>query len=397
MSMKKIIALAFLLSCFGTLTALAANGDIAGHIYSTDIRAYINGVEVPSYNIGGKTAVVIEDITTDSSYYDDLRTLAVGSFNPEYITEGKSEQSDIPGQIIGDIYETDIKTYMYDTELPAYNIGGKTAVAIEDLGCDKNFSELGGRYFWNGDTRTISLEMLYHNVDMEILYHNQADIKLTVNEEETEADAVFYSDKFSVGGNIEYSDSLSEKAENKQPVLIPVMTEINGSKQLLGYCFAHGTKYFSTIGYDTTENGEILDGGKEYHEESSEYISLCYFYDDVLKSGAETVRAPELTAADKVLRDYILNHNCQIQDRLDTNAYTFAYLSQGTPHGTNSCLLLIQNDGTYHNYWEDFESVSIGGTKRFDNVTIDRENEKCRFRYDTDYEIDLKTGEMKAL
>ncbi|HIW48281.1 MAG TPA: hypothetical protein H9687_03235, partial [Firmicutes bacterium] len=35
----------------------------AGQIYATDIRAYINGVEVPSYNIGGKTAVVVEDIT----------------------------------------------------------------------------------------------------------------------------------------------------------------------------------------------------------------------------------------------------------------------------------------------------------------------------------------------
>ena len=30
----------------------------------------------------------------------------------------------------------------------------------------------------------------------------------------------------------------------------------------------------------------------------------------------------------------------------------------------------------------------------FDNVNIDKENETVTFRYDTDYVIDLKTGEM---
>lgn len=67
-----------------SLVCYAANGDIVGHIYSTDIRAFINGVEVPSYNIGGKTAVVLEDILQENScvYNDEERSLEFFSLDP---------------------------------------------------------------------------------------------------------------------------------------------------------------------------------------------------------------------------------------------------------------------------------------------------------------------------
>ena len=66
--MKKVISIILSTVMMLTISAsvFAANGDIVGHIYSTDIRAYINGVEVESYNIGGKTAVVIEDIIAEN-------------------------------------------------------------------------------------------------------------------------------------------------------------------------------------------------------------------------------------------------------------------------------------------------------------------------------------------
>ena len=37
------------------------------------------------------------------------------------------------GNVIGKIYETDIKTSIYDVVIPTYNIGGKTAVVIETI------------------------------------------------------------------------------------------------------------------------------------------------------------------------------------------------------------------------------------------------------------------------
>ena len=54
----------------------------------------------------------------------------------------------------------------------------------------------------------------------------------------------------------------------------------------------------------------------------------------------------------------------------------------------------IDNDGNYVDYANKFESVSLHGQKHFENVTIDKENEKVYFHYDADYVIDLKTGEM---
>ena len=78
--MKKILIFILIFAMITPATVtLAANGDVVGHIYSTDIRAFINGVEVESYNIGGKTAVVIEDIIAENShgyiYDDNSRTL----------------------------------------------------------------------------------------------------------------------------------------------------------------------------------------------------------------------------------------------------------------------------------------------------------------------------------
>ena len=97
--MKKALFVILAASIFLLLsvTAFAANGDVAGHIYSTDICAYINGVEVPSCNIGGKTAVVIEDILDENTQlyiYDDYtRTLKFFSLRPDCIVEknGKRE------------------------------------------------------------------------------------------------------------------------------------------------------------------------------------------------------------------------------------------------------------------------------------------------------------------
>ena len=75
---------------------LAANGDIVGKIYSTDIKACINGVWVESHNIGGKTVVVAEDITTQIKYSDELRTLIIDDFNPDYLIGGENSGSKKP-------------------------------------------------------------------------------------------------------------------------------------------------------------------------------------------------------------------------------------------------------------------------------------------------------------
>ena len=179
-NMKKIIlALAILVMIASGTTVLAANGDISGDIYSTDIKAYINGIEVQSYNIGGKTAVVIEDILKahDSySYNDATRTLRFFGLAPDSLIKFETGQTEEVGKVIGNTYETDIKTEIYGVAINSYNIGGKTAVAIEDLGNDNEFSEIGGKYIWNGENRTINLEFMYDNDCGELRLKNKADV-----------------------------------------------------------------------------------------------------------------------------------------------------------------------------------------------------------------------------
>ena len=159
--MKKFIcagtlAMAVLLSA-GT-ASYARTGDVVGHIYTTDIYAYMNDIPVSSYNIGGKTAVILEDVTKYHSYDNNTRTLTVSSLDYDNIVSGALVSYGTLGIEIGNIYETDIKTYVCGKQVTAYNIGGKTAVALEDLGGYNSYSDIGCKYNWNDSTRTIRFE-----------------------------------------------------------------------------------------------------------------------------------------------------------------------------------------------------------------------------------------------
>ena len=61
--MKKIIFAAAAASMLIASSACADAenvGDVIGEIYSTDILATVDNVPIPSYNIGGRTVIVLE-------------------------------------------------------------------------------------------------------------------------------------------------------------------------------------------------------------------------------------------------------------------------------------------------------------------------------------------------
>lgn len=388
--------------------ANAQAGDVIGHIYSTDIRAYINGEEVPSYNIGGRTVIVVEDVLDYSEYHDEQRTLLLpNAARGLYLKDGSSE-SDVPGRIIGDIYETDIKTYMYNKELTAYNLNGKTAVAIEDLGGFKEWNDLGGRYFYDDETRTLNLEILYSN-DWELmgsLYDNAADIAYSLSDDKSHIVAKFeFNDMFSVGGNQTEDEELRAWLDEKDDCMISVTTVINGEEKPLGYYFAHDSKHYEHIGYRTPDGGftdgygyNFIGNETEIYELQDTNIGFYSIDIDVAAEGGATVEHPVLTKREEVEKEWRLHHWSQVNEKFVTDDYTFLYAGfYGMPHGgAVESLLRIDNDGNYRDYAYDFESVSLRGQKTFDNVTVDRENEKCYLHYDKDYVIDLKTGEMTA-
>ena len=175
-----IISAALTLSSFFVCSAYAANvGDVAGDVYSTDIVAYVDDMPIRSYNIGGKTAIPIEDLR---SYGFDVE------WNPEALTLSVSvnkKPSELPsfvpqrqtaGNIVGHTYYTNIRSYFEGIEMinfqtnepKVFNIGGTTCAVIEDIAVMQGsvgvetpiYSSYGMTYVWNEADRTIKLYTL---------------------------------------------------------------------------------------------------------------------------------------------------------------------------------------------------------------------------------------------
>jgi len=174
---KKIATLILIFSMILPGAAFAKPGDIAGNIYSTDIVAYIDGMAIPSYNIGGKTVIIAEELENygfDVIWSEEKREISIYTRempqNPPSYTPEKAKTS---GKIAGKYYETDIEAYVNGMWVESYNIGGRTALVIEDMASTddeaKRMSRDGNphrnigysvslmKYIWNGTDRTISL------------------------------------------------------------------------------------------------------------------------------------------------------------------------------------------------------------------------------------------------
>ena len=132
-------------------------GDVVGHTYYTDIAAQINGHPLRSYNIGGETAVVAEDLREYgfSVVWDgEARTLTVERGLEEEVTGDYQPQGQTRtvGAQAGDIYYTDIKTYVQGERVTSYAIDGETAIRFSEL-------KRTGTLAWEEEARTASLTL----------------------------------------------------------------------------------------------------------------------------------------------------------------------------------------------------------------------------------------------
>ncbi len=371
--MKKLFITAMFLLTL-PLSVSAANGDIIGNIYSTDIRAYINDVEVQSYNIGGRTAVVIEDIIKESShqysYNNDYRALKFYSLNPNYLVEGKNESTKKSGTIVGKIYETDIKTSIYDVVLPTYNIGGKTAIAIEDLGYDGAFSPIGGKFIWNNESRTIRLDFLYSNSNV---IPNDKVIKITADKDMTEANAVFEEVLHCGGGreHFNWPDHITD--DSNIEVILPVKVQ----EKIIGYYFRRPSKDYK-------------------------FTAFTYYYPDRVKEAVKVYTPYQWKTKENIISHFITTHSGGgPREQFDNENYSFVWLSTAFVGGSANYLVQAYNDGEYKDYMDEIRN----GNRKIEDFILDKENEKITFKYVdrktpewfTNYEIDLKNGSMKEI
>lgn len=368
--MRKFVSLIIIIGIMcQSFLVFAKSGDVSGKIYATDIKAFINGVEVPSYNIGGKTAFIIEDVLENYcyTYRDEYRTLTWSVSSPDCLISGSSHSDKKPGTPIGKTYETDIKTYMYDKLLPSFSLNGKMAVAIEDIAGDKVFSDIGARYFWDSENRTVSLEFIYDNSHELSLLCSEKHLNAKVEN----GKITFSSDPFVYGSlSWEIPDGIGE---------------VYYGDTLVGYSLKTKNYYFL-----------FEDENKCTFQTDGSY-SAIYWNNEVLTEKLADV-IPVKPTREQWIKYYTEDMSMfyTVNERLDTDDYTFMYLSfGGVMHGGTQCIVKILADGTCVDYANNFKSVSYGGGRFFDNARLDRDARKFYFRYDKDYVLDLDSGELK--
>lgn len=136
--MKKRVISCLLLILVAFLPVLS-HADVIGHIYKTDIKAYENYLQIPSYNCGGTTVIFARDLENygyDVLWDSEAETVEIIKNTSKKITPMLPELLDdeVPvGTVLFDIYETNIKTYFEGKLIPSYNIGGKTAITFRSI------------------------------------------------------------------------------------------------------------------------------------------------------------------------------------------------------------------------------------------------------------------------
>ena len=157
--MKKLIITligALTVLCALGVTAYAANGDIAGTLYTTDILTRVDGMDIPSYCIDGKTLIAVEDLRNFGYtvvYDDSVRTLFATYNNETYKPGMGTVERGTVGGTAGYYYETDIKVLVNGKYIPSYAIDGVMVVVVEDLGQADYFAA----YSYDDGSRLLSL------------------------------------------------------------------------------------------------------------------------------------------------------------------------------------------------------------------------------------------------
>lgn len=157
--MKRYLALLVTIVLLTAQTAVvcAAIGDVYTYTKYTDINAYINNYVVPSYNIEGYTGVVAEDLRYygfDVVWSEAERTLRItrnSTVNEikTYLQPTQTSPLNL-GKNAYSVLITDIRTFINDTEVASYNIGGKTVIRFDSLAA---FGEIN----WDESARKIKL------------------------------------------------------------------------------------------------------------------------------------------------------------------------------------------------------------------------------------------------
>lgn len=158
MKRNRFLAAFFCAALCLTLVSPVRAAQVVDYALYTDIVAEIDGHPIRSFNVGGNTAIVAEDLKQYGFYAlwqgGDVRTLHVvwnneqnKNVNPTYVPE---ENTHPIGSRARAILATDIVTSVAGKEVESFNIDGETLIWFDDLAAF-------GNVVWDGENRVISL------------------------------------------------------------------------------------------------------------------------------------------------------------------------------------------------------------------------------------------------
>ncbi len=141
-----------------TILPVIADDVIIDWVLYTNVRTFINGVEISSFNIKGYTAVVVEDLAEygfDVVWDGDTATLSAARNFNKAVTGAAVEtvKGGEPGERAMPVYATNIKTYFDGQLFESYNVGGRTIVYMDALA-----EKYAADYVWDGATSKLSAE-----------------------------------------------------------------------------------------------------------------------------------------------------------------------------------------------------------------------------------------------
>lgn len=133
-------------------------GEEIGQVLYTDIVAYIDGHAIRSYNINWNTYIVVEDLMAYGFAVSWLpeegrlviakdRTAAPDAYTANYQPEANTHPAGTPAMPY--LY-TEITTWIGDTQVTGYNIGGYTCICMDDLA-----AHFAGGYVWSPEDKAL--------------------------------------------------------------------------------------------------------------------------------------------------------------------------------------------------------------------------------------------------
>ena len=152
---KLISSVLIILMLVSTLCLAAKPGDVAGNYFYTDIKTYMRGQLLDSFNVGGKTVILCEalrDYGFNVSWDGVARKLTIVDTKGNATSNATGAAAGAIGTIAGDYYHTDIVTVFNGVEFESYNIGGQTVIPATDL------RNLGYNVVWDEANRRVLID-----------------------------------------------------------------------------------------------------------------------------------------------------------------------------------------------------------------------------------------------